>query len=98
MLGRRLAEGRGRLGVGEADAEPEAGQVVPDEPLDERALRLVVGQVHPRREQQLAARQPWRRIGELGDVDPADRALEPRLTRHEADVEVADQVTEQEHG
>ena len=54
-------------------------------------------QVHPRREQQLAARQPRRRIGQLGDVHPADGAVEAVLTGDEPDVQVADEVAQREH-
>ena len=65
QLGRGLAQRLRRLGVGEPDAEPETREVVAGQALDERALRIGRLEVHARREQQLAAREPRRRIGQL---------------------------------
>ena len=97
LLGRR-AQLAGRLGVGEPGAEPEAREVVRRQVLHERALAARIGQVHPGGEQQLAAREPRGRVVELGDVHPSDGAVEPLLAGDEADVEVADQVAQREHG
>ena len=61
--------------VVEAGAEPEPGQVVPGEQPHELALALLGVELDAGREQQLAARQPGRRIGQLRDVHPADRGV-----------------------
>ena len=90
-----------RLGhrrVGEAGAEAEAGQPVAGEPRDVLALGVGALELEAGGQQQLAARQPRRRIDDLGDVDPADRAVDARLTRHEPDVEVAQEITQGQHG
>ena len=96
-LGGRLAQRLGHLLVREPGAEPEPREPVPGEQLHERALAVGVEQPHPGGQEQLAAGQPRRRVLELGDVHPADRVLEPRLARDEADVEVADEVAERQH-
>ena len=90
-----------RLGhrrVGEARAEPEAGQPVAREPRDVLALGVGALELEARGQQQLAARQPRRGVDDLGDVHPADRAVDARLSRHQPDVEVAQEITQGQHG
>ena len=87
----------GIVGVGEAGAEPEPGQPVAGQPRDVLALRLGPFELQTGGQQQLAAGQPRRRIDDLGDVDPADGVVHARLARDEADLEVAEEVTEGEH-
>jgi hypothetical protein len=55
VLGGGLDQRLRRVLVREADAQPQPGELVVREPLDERALARCVGEVHPRSEQQLAA-------------------------------------------
>ena len=54
-------------------------------------------ELQPGRQQQLAARQPRRRVDDLGDVDPADGVVDAGLPGDQPDLEVAQQVTESEH-
>jgi hypothetical protein len=92
-LGQRL---RHRV-VPEAEAEPEPGEPVVGEALDERALRVAVAQRHARRQQQLAARQPRRRVGQLGDVHPAQGRVRGVVAREQIELEVAHEVADGEH-
>jgi 4-aminobutyrate aminotransferase len=71
-----VGERRGRLGPAEADAEREARQAVLGEAAD--VLALGPGELaypEPRRDQELAALEPGSRVGQLGDVHPADRVV-----------------------
>ena len=68
------------------------------EPGDVLALGRRVLELEAGGQQQLAARQPRRRVDDLGDVHPADGAVDARLARHEPDVEVAQEVTQRQHG
>ena len=71
-----VGERRGRLGPAEADAEREARQAVLGEPA--HVLALGPGELadpEPRRDQELAALEPRSRIGQLRDVDPANRVV-----------------------
>ncbi len=88
--------GAGHGVVGEAGAEPEPGELVGGEPLDVLALGRGLGELEAGGEQQLAAGQPWRRVDDLGDVDPAHGAAGAGLARHDAHREVAEQVTQGE--
>ena len=67
----------------EAGAEPEPGEPLAGEQLDVAALLGRRRQVVAGGQQQLAARQPRGRVGVLGDVDPADRAVGRALARGE---------------
>ena len=84
--------------VGEARPHPDAGEAVVVEPRDERPLAVGVGELHPGREEDLAARQPRGRIEQLARVHPPDRLVQPGLTAVERDVEVGDQLADRQHG
>src|ERR1019366_270727 len=83
--------------VAEAGAEPEAGQVVLDQLADVGPMQVLDEQLHPGAEQQLAAREPWRRILELRYVHPADRRSRRALAGDELELERADQIFDRQH-
>ena len=62
------------------------------EPADVGALLRVVAELQPGGEQQLAAREPRRRVHELGAVDPANRAVEPCLPGDDVQFQLAQQL------
>ena len=79
---RRLEERLRHALVGEAEAEPEAGQARLDQPRDVGALPRRGGpDPHAGHEEQLAALQPRRRVVQLAHVHPADRVVQPLLAR-----------------
>ncbi len=96
---RRLVHQRGgkRLVV-EAGPEPEPGQVVPREQPHELALALVGVELDPGRQQELAARQPRRRVGQLRDVHPANRRVRAVLARRELEPHLGREPSYGEHG
>ena len=62
----------------EPEPDPEPGEAVRGEAADVGALRgRAAAEAEPRRQQQLAALEPRRRVGELGDVHPAHVVVEP---------------------
>ena len=67
------------------------------EPGDVLALDLGALELEARGQQQLAARQPRRRVDDLGDVHPADGAVDACLTRHQTDVEIAQKIAQSKH-
>jgi hypothetical protein len=83
-----LDERCGRLGPPEADAEREPGEAVLGQPSRVLALRAgEIAETQSRGDQQLAAFEPRGRVGQLGDVHPADRIVEPGATGREAELE-----------
>ena len=78
---------------------PKPSPVSPcaDEPRDVLALLRVVAELQARREQQLAARQPRRRVRQLGDVDPAHGAVEPGLAGDDVGLQLAQQIAQRQH-
>ena len=83
-LARGLQQRRGHRVVLEAGAEPDAREPVVGQRRDEVALGGRAVERHARRQQELAARQPGGRVGELGDVHPAHRHVEVRPRRRAA--------------
>ena len=89
-----------RLGhgvVAEPRAQPDAREPVARQPRDVLALPVGVLELHPRGEQQLTAREPRRRVLQLGDVHPADRAVQPVGSGRGGDVELTEKVAEGQH-
>jgi hypothetical protein len=85
-------------GMGEPGAESQSRQLRIRQAPDELPLALGGVELQAGGQQQLAARQPRRRVEQLGDVDPANRQVEPRLAREHADIELAQQLTNSQHG
>ncbi len=89
-----------RLGnrvVLEPGAEAHAGQVVVAEPARELALALRARELQPGGQDQLAARQPRRGVGQLGDVDPAHGRLGGLRAARELQTHLVDEGAEREH-
>ena len=97
----RLVGERGRrLGPAEADAEREPGEAVAREAAHVLAMRpRQLADAESRRDQQLASLEPRRRVGELGDVDPADRVVGAGRARSELQPEARQvrDVTDGQH-
>ena len=94
-------QGRRHLVEAEAGAEPEAGDVVVDEHLEERDLVLFLGREPvPGGEQQLPALEPAGGVGDLGDVHPAHGVARGLGAREQAQVEVGnlEDVLNGDHG
>ncbi len=82
---------RRNLVEAEAGAEPEAGDVVVDEPLDLLDLvRLVAGETVAGGEEQLAALEPLGGVGHLADVHPADGVADGGLAGQQPKIELRD--------
>src|SRR4051794_10001415 len=96
-LVRRLDERLGHRLVREPGADPHAGEPVVGERRDELALALRAVQREPGRQQELTARQPRRRVRQLGDVHPAHGDVEVRLAGEDLDVEVSEHFADGEH-
>ena len=96
-FGGDLENPRRHLAVSEACAEAEGRELVIGEARHELALALRRVELHPSGQQDLASRQPRRRIEQLGDVDPAHGKVETRLASQQADVQVRQQVTDGQH-
>ena len=74
-----VGERRGRLGPAEADAEGQAREPVLGESAHVLALRpRELADAEPGRDQKLTALEPRRRVGQLRDVDPANRVVASR--------------------
>ena len=72
----------------EPEPDPEPGEAVRREAADVRALRQpAAAEPEPRREQELAALEPVRRVGELGDVHPAHVVVEPGRSTRDGELE-----------
>src|SRR5947207_11055164 len=87
----------GHLRMAETGPDAESSQLVTCETSDKLALALGAVELHAGRQQHLTARQPLRRVKQLGDVDPADWLLEARLTRKDRKLEPLDEVPDDEH-
>ena len=91
-------ERRGQRVVVEAGAEPEAGQVMAGQEPRELALAPVGVELDAGGQQQLAARQPGRRVRQLRDVDPADGRVRAILARRELEPHLGHEPSNGEHG
>jgi hypothetical protein len=96
-LARLLEERLRQRVVVEAGAEAEPGEVMPRQGPHELALALVGVELDPGRQQQLAARQPRRGIGQLGDVDPANRRIGAVLACRELEPHLGREPSNGEH-
>src|SRR5207244_1222972 len=95
-LAGRGHERRGKPLVGEAGAEAEARDVVVGESLDQLALHLRPRQLQAGRQQQLAAAQPRRGVGQLGRVHPANVRLGGLVAAGQLEPELLDQALDSE--
>jgi len=86
-----------QLGVIEAGAEPEPGEVVIGEAADEGALLGGALELDARREDELTAGEPGGRVLELGDVHPANRALAGALASGQFEPELVEQALDAQH-
>jgi hypothetical protein len=83
--------------VAEAGAEAEAGEIVVSEPADERALLGGVVEGDAGGQHQLAAGEPWGRVLELGDVNPAHRRLGGVRPGRQVESQFVEQALDREH-
>jgi hypothetical protein len=83
--------------VSEAGAEAEAADAVLDEPLDVAALLLLVRELDPRREQELAPREPGRGVDKLADVNPPDRGVGRMPAREQAQPDLVHESVDGQH-
>jgi hypothetical protein len=96
--GARLLDERAReLVVIEARAEPEPCQVAPRQQPHELALACVALELDPRRQKQLAARQPGGRVGQLRDVHPANRGVGSVTAHRKLEAHLRDESSNGEH-
>ena len=89
-----------RLGhplVLEPGAETQPGDVVVGEQGHEAALPGRAAELDPGGQQQLAAGEPWRRVLELRDVDPADRPLGAVGPGDQLEAAVGDEIADRQH-
>ena len=96
-----LDERRRHRLVAEAEPEAQPGQPVTGEPADVGALLGRVGaDPEPGRQEELAAFEPRRRVGELRGVEPADVVREARGARRDPETQgrKRDDVLDGEHG
>ena len=90
-LVRLLDDRRRHVGEAEAHAEAEPGEPVLGKPLDVGALRRRhLAHPEPGREEELAAFEELGRVGELGDVQPADLVPEPFRARGDGQAELGE--------
>ena len=78
-------------------AEAQPGQMASRQQAHELALALLGVELDSGGEQQLPAREPWRRVGELRDVDPANRRVRGTLACDELEARLGDQAAYGQH-
>jgi hypothetical protein len=83
--------------VVEASAEPETCEVAPRQEPHELALPGVALELDAGGQQELAAREPWGGVGQLGDVDPANRGIGAVAAHRELETHLRDESPNGEH-
>jgi hypothetical protein len=97
-LARRLCERGGNPVVGDAGPKAETHKLMVDQPAHELALGRIRVELKPRRQQQLTASEPGRRIEELGYVNPPDPAVGTLPAFGNREAEIFGERLDREHG